>query len=48
MTASVALLPVVSAGMSGALFTATFLLPDVQGPDPTATALRVLPCGCCR
>lgn len=43
VTASVALLLVVSAGMFGALFTATFLLQDVQGLAPTATALRVLP-----
>lgn len=43
VTASMALLLVVSAGMFGALFTATFRLQDVQGLDPLDTGLRVLP-----
>ncbi|KPI06793.1 major facilitator superfamily MFS_1 [Actinobacteria bacterium OV450] len=43
VTASIALLAAVSAGMFGALFTATFLLQDVRGLDPLATGLLVLP-----
>lgn len=43
VTASMALLLVVSAGMFGALFTATFRLQDVQGLDALDTGLRVLP-----
>lgn len=43
VTASMALLLVVSAGLFGALFTATFRLQDVQGLDPLDTGLRVLP-----
>lgn len=43
VTASMALLLVVSAGMFGALFTATFRLQDVQGLDALETGLRVLP-----
>ncbi len=43
VTASMALLLLVSAGMFGALFTATFQLQDVQGLDPLDTGLRVLP-----
>ncbi|MFJ3964783.1 hypothetical protein [Streptomyces sp. NPDC090036] len=37
------LLLIVSAGMFGALFTATFHLQDVEGLDPLATGVRVLP-----
>ncbi|MGW7342451.1 MFS transporter [Streptomyces sp. NPDC054854] len=43
VAASMALLLAVSAGMFGALFTATFLLQDVRGLDPLETGLRVLP-----
>lgn len=43
VAASMALLLAVSGGMSGALFTATFLLQDVRGFDPLGTGLRVLP-----
>ncbi|MFE6840608.1 MFS transporter, partial [Streptomyces sp. NPDC057705] len=43
VTASMALLLLVSAGMFGALFTATFQLQDVQGLDPLDTGLQVLP-----
>ncbi len=43
VAASMALLLAVSAGMFGALFTATFLLQDVRGLDPLATGLLVLP-----
>ncbi|GAA2235109.1 hypothetical protein GCM10010430_14830 [Kitasatospora cystarginea] len=43
VVASMALLLVTSGGMSGALFTATFLLQDVLGLDPLAAGLRVLP-----
>ncbi|MGE7389005.1 MFS transporter [Streptomyces sp. NPDC004126] len=43
VAAAVALLLAVSAGMSGALFTATFLLQDVRGLSPLATGIRVLP-----
>ncbi|MFJ9340494.1 MFS transporter [Streptomyces sp. NPDC101733] len=43
VTASMGLLLAVSAGMFGALFTATFLLQDVRGLGPLATAVRVLP-----
>ncbi|MFF3014418.1 MFS transporter [Streptomyces sp. NPDC057939] len=43
VAASMALLSAVSAGMFGALFTATFLLQDVRGLDPLETGLRVLP-----
>ncbi len=43
VTASMALLLVVSAGLFGALFTATFRLQDVQGLDALDTGLRVLP-----
>ncbi|MFF4319098.1 MFS transporter [Streptomyces sp. NPDC001568] len=43
VAASMALLMAVSAGMFGALFTATFLLQDVRGLDPMETGLRVLP-----
>lgn len=43
VTASIGLLLIVSAGMFGALFTATFHLQDVEGLDPFATGVRVLP-----
>ncbi|AZM92876.1 MFS transporter [Streptomyces sp. W1SF4] len=43
VAAAVALLLAVSAGMFGALFTATFLLQDVRGLSPLATGIRVLP-----
>ncbi|WSI27851.1 MFS transporter [Streptomyces sp. NBC_01343] len=43
VAASMALLLAVSAGMFGALFTATFLLQDVRGLGPLATGLLVLP-----
>ncbi|WP_405676956.1 MULTISPECIES: MFS transporter [unclassified Streptomyces] len=43
VAASMALLLAVSAGLFGALFTATFRLQDVQGLDPLDTGLRVLP-----
>ncbi|WTV71950.1 MFS transporter [Streptomyces sp. NBC_00029] len=43
VTASMGLLLIVSAGMFGALFTATFHLQDVEGLDPLATGVRVLP-----
>lgn len=43
VTASLGLLLVVSGGMFGALFTATFHLQDVEGLDPLATGVRVLP-----
>ncbi|MCX4529800.1 MULTISPECIES: MFS transporter [unclassified Streptomyces] len=43
VTASMALLLAVSAGMFGALFAATFLLQDVRGLDALGTGLRVLP-----
>ncbi|CAM5614990.1 hypothetical protein GCM10010343_11080 [Streptomyces avidinii] len=43
VTAAMGLLLVVSAGMFGALFTATFHLQDVEGLDPLATGVRVLP-----
>lgn len=43
VAASMVLLLAVSAGMFGALFTATFRLQDGQGLDPFATGLRVLP-----
>ncbi|MEU9035186.1 MFS transporter, partial [Streptomyces sp. NPDC048352] len=43
VAASMALLLAVSAGMFGALFTATFLLQDVRGLGPLATGVRVLP-----
>ncbi|MEV7545273.1 MFS transporter [Streptomyces sp. NPDC089915] len=43
VAASMALLLAVSAGMFGALFTATFLLQDVRGLGPLETGLRVLP-----
>lgn len=43
VTASIGLLLLVSAGMFGALFTATFQLQDVEGLDPLATGVRVLP-----
>lgn len=43
VTASIGLLLIVSAGMFGALFTATFQLQDVEGLDPLATGVRVLP-----
>ncbi len=43
VTASMGLLLIVSAGMFGALFTATFQLQDVEGLDPLATGVRVLP-----
>lgn len=43
VTAAMGLLLVVSAGMFGALFTATFHLQDIEGLDPLATGVRVLP-----
>ncbi|WP_043268621.1 MFS transporter [Streptomyces sp. CT34] len=43
VTASMAMLLLISGGMSGALFAATFLLQDVLGLEPLASALRVLP-----
>ncbi|WP_371680293.1 MFS transporter [Streptomyces sp. NBC_01276] len=43
VAASMALLMAVSAGMFGALFTATFLLQDVRGLGPLETGVRVLP-----
>lgn len=43
VAASIGLLLIVSAGMFGALFTATFQLQDVEGLDPLATGVRVLP-----
>ncbi|WP_405982351.1 MFS transporter [Streptomyces sp. NBC_00158] len=43
VAAAVALLLAVSAGMFGALFTATFLLQDVRGLSPLDTGIRVLP-----
>ncbi|MEE6269049.1 MFS transporter [Streptomyces diastatochromogenes] len=43
VTASMALLLVASAGLFGALFTATFSLQDVLRLDPLASGLRVLP-----
>lgn len=43
VTASVALLAVVSAALFGALFGAGFALQDTAGLDPLATGLRVLP-----
>ncbi|ANZ13935.1 EmrB/QacA subfamily drug resistance transporter [Streptomyces noursei ATCC 11455] len=43
VTASMALLLVTSAGLFGALFTATFHLQDVLRLDPLASGLRVLP-----
>ncbi|MFD5147182.1 MFS transporter [Streptomyces sp. NPDC058401] len=43
VTASVALLALVSAALFGALFGASFALQDAAGLDPVATGLRVLP-----
>ncbi|MCX5195270.1 MFS transporter [Streptomyces sp. NBC_00249] len=43
VAASLGLLLTVSAGMFGALFTATFLLQDVRGLGALATGVRVLP-----
>lgn len=43
VTASMAILLVTSAGLFGALFTATFYLQDVLSLDPFASGLRVLP-----
>lgn len=43
VTASMALLAVVSGAMFGALFSASFALQDTAGLDPLATGLRVLP-----
>ncbi|QHC27123.1 MFS transporter [Streptomyces sp. GS7] len=43
VTASMAMLLLVSGGMFGALFAATFLLQDVAGLGPFASAVRVLP-----
>ncbi|WP_063794463.1 MFS transporter, partial [Kitasatospora sp. MBT63] len=43
VTASMALLLVTGAGLFGALFTATFVLQQVRGLDPLASALRMLP-----
>lgn len=43
VTASMALLALVSAALFGALFGASFALQDAAGLDPLATALRVLP-----
>ncbi|MGW5398346.1 MFS transporter [Streptomyces sp. NPDC003952] len=43
VTASVALLTLVSAALFGALFAASFALQDAAGLDPLATGLRVLP-----
>ncbi|SCD38527.1 drug resistance transporter, EmrB/QacA subfamily [Streptomyces sp. ScaeMP-6W] len=43
VTAAMALLLVVSAGLFGSLFTATFHLQDTLGLDPLTTGLRVLP-----
>ncbi|MFJ2900686.1 MFS transporter [Streptomyces sp. NPDC087218] len=43
VTASMAILLVVSAGLFGALFRATFYLQDTLRLDPLATGLRVLP-----
>ncbi|MEU6105330.1 MFS transporter [Streptomyces flaveolus] len=43
VTASMALLLVVTAGLFGALFRATFYLQDTLRLDPLATGLRVLP-----
>ncbi|ATZ28534.1 Antiseptic resistance protein [Streptomyces lavendulae subsp. lavendulae] len=43
VAASMVLLMAVSAGMFGALFTATFLLQDVRGLGPLETGVRVLP-----
>ncbi|WUH79008.1 MFS transporter [Streptomyces sp. NBC_00435] len=43
VTASIALLALVSAAMFGALFGASFALQDASGLDPLATGLRVLP-----
>ncbi|MEU2390562.1 MFS transporter [Streptomyces sp. NPDC007369] len=47
VTASMVLLLCVSAGMFGALFTATFLLQERRGLDPLATGLLVLPLTAC-
>lgn len=43
VTASMMILLVVTGGMFGALFVATFFLQDVLGLDPLASGLRVLP-----